>query len=45
VLDEEQTVKESAKIGRKYMYDLLFCQENDRNYHKGRMKIIEAAAS
>jgi len=35
VLDEEKTVKESVKIGRKYMDDLLFCQENDRNYHKG----------
>jgi hypothetical protein len=32
-------VKESAKIGRKYMHDLLFCQENDRNYRLGRPQI------
>ena len=40
VLDEEKTVKESVKIGRKYMDDLLFCQENDRNYHYAGMKIV-----
>ena len=28
----ENTLEESVKIGRKYMDDLLFCQENDRNY-------------
>jgi len=40
VLDEEKTVKESVKIGHKYIDDLLFCQENDRNSHNGGTPIF-----
>jgi hypothetical protein len=32
----KNAVMERVKIGRKYMYDLLFCQENDRNYRYNR---------